>query len=255
MAKKKKAPPAPDPTLPSPLSRVILALLVPIALATFFSSFAARNLTDSRAMIAPFLGMLGASSWFLGIRWYGLPGMALRGGRPLFASIGFASLGWLALFLARLYFVDSVGIGSTGAGLMFFHLIVFEAFCVQLFAFGPFFRNVADWRGPLTAALAGGVLFAFIGLFYFGEPHELTGAAAFYFVAWGILYGFIRLRTGSILGSVIIQAVQGFTTWFVLLPPATLDLYWLNWMHGVVGVIFIVITWRLWPKTEEDYRV
>jgi hypothetical protein len=234
---------------------VLLSLLVPLAAATFLYNFAAGNNLNSRPALALFLGVLGAASWILGLRWYGLPGLGLRGGRPLFASIGFAVLAWLVLFLARLYFVDSRGLGSTGAAAEFFHLLVFEAFCTQLYAFGPFFRSVADWRGSLTAAIAGGLLFAFVGLFYFAEPHTLSAQALFYFATWGVLYGLIRLRTGSLLGSVLIQALQGFTVWFVLLPPVTPDVYWLNWLHVVAGGLFIIIIWRLWPKTEEDYRV
>lgn len=256
MAKSKQAKQITD-VLPSPLSRVLISLLVPLAAAMLISTFFSGNNpdADSRMTIASFLGLLGAAAWFIGLRWYGIPGMGLRGGRPLFASIGFAVLAWVVVLLARLYFVDSSGLGSTGAAGTFFHLIVFEAFCTQLFAFGPFFRSVSDWRGPLTAAFASGLVFAFVGLFYFEEPHAFSLQALFYFAAWGVLYGLIRLRTGSILGSVLVQSIQGFTAWFVLLPPEVPDVYWLNWMHIVGGVLFIVIIWRLWPKTEEDYRV
>jgi len=259
----------PVSSLPSPLNRVLLSLLVPLAAATFLYNFAAGGNLNSRPALALFLGVLGAASWILGLRWYGLPGLGLRGGRPLFASIGFAVLAWLVVFLARLYFVDSRGLGSTGAAAEFFHLLVFEAFCTQLYAFGPFFRSVADWRGPLTASIASGVLFGFIGFTYFGESllnqfQQLdvifvTGPSLWqgilFFVIWGILYGVIRLRSGSILGSILVQALQSFTTWFVLLPGGEWDPQWQNWMYLIVGLFFIIIIWRLWPKTEEDYRV
>lgn len=242
-------------SLPSPINRVVLSFLLPFAAATLLSFFTATNNAESLAATARFLGVLGAVSWVLGLRWYGLPAMGLRGGRPFFASIGFAVLAWIILFLARLYFVDSNGLGSTGAAAMFFHLLIFEAFCVQLYAFGPFFRSVTDWLGALTAAITSGLVFAFIGLFYFTEPHTLSLQAVFYFATWGILYGLIRLRTGSILGTVLVQAMQAFTAWFVLLPPTSPDVNWLNWMSIAVGGLFIVVIWRLWPKTEEDYRV
>lgn len=242
-------------SLPPPVNRVMASLLIPFAAALLLFTFFSGNNPEDRTATALFLGVLGATSWIVGLRWYGIPGMGLRGGRPLFASIGFAVLAWLVAFVARLYFVDSSGLGSTGAAAQFFHLLVFEAFCTQLYAFGPFFRSVAAWRGPLTAAIGSGLVFAFVGLFYFSEPHTLSLQALFYFVTWGILYGLIRLRSGSILGSVIVQAIQAFTTWFVLLPPASPDVTWLGWMHLVSGILFIVIIWRLWPKTEEDYRV
>ena len=241
------------PSPPPLLNRVVLALIGPLAAATLIASFATNQ--ESRASIALFLAVLGVVSGLLGWRWYSLPEIGLRGGRPLFAGIGFAVMAWVIVFLARLYFVDSQGLGSTGAAAQFLHLLLFEALCVQLFAFGTFFRAVVDWRGPLTAAIAAGIVFAFMGLVYFAEPFGSNLFALFYLVAWGVLYGMIRLRTGSFLGIVTIQAVQAFTTWFVLLPPVEPAVTWLNWMHGVVGLLFIVIIWRLWPKTEEDYRV
>ncbi len=41
-----------------------------------------------------------------------------------------------------------------------------------------------------------------------------------YFLVWGVLYGIIRLRTGSILGVVLVQALASFTAWYVFQPPA-----------------------------------
>lgn len=255
------------PSPPPLLNRVVLAIIGPLAAATLITSFATNQ--DSRATIALFLGVLGVVSGLLGWRWYGLPEIGLRGGRPLFAGIGFAVMAWVIVFLARLYFEDSQGLGSTGAAAQFLHLLLFEALCVQLFAFGTFFRAVVDWRAPLTATVAGGILFGFIGFIYFGEslPNQfqqleivfVTGPSLWqgflFFVVWGILYGVIRLRTGSILGSVVVQALQSFTTWFVLLPGGEWNPQWRNWMYLLVSVLFIVIIWRLWPKTEEDYRV
>ena len=50
---------------------------------------------------APMFAALGLVAWFIGLRFYGLRGLALRGGRPLFAGIGFAVLGWVAVLIGR----------------------------------------------------------------------------------------------------------------------------------------------------------
>ena len=77
--------------------RIMLTLLLPFALTLILGSNEGSN--------APILGGIGVVSWFLGLFWYRLPGMGLRGGRPLFAGIGFGTLGWLAflLFSLQLY--------------------------------------------------------------------------------------------------------------------------------------------------------
>jgi len=79
--------------------------------------------------------------------------------------------------------------------------------------------------------------------------------ALFYFVLWGVLYGMIRLRTGSILGPVLIQALQSFTAWFVFQPPADLAQTGIRIVYLAVSLIFVVIIWRLWPRHESDYRI
>ena len=79
-----------------------------------------------------------------------------------------------------------------------------------------------------------------------------------YFVVWGNLYGIIRLRTGSILGSVLIQALHSFTVWEVLAAPNPLpivDVANLPQLYLVAGIGYAVIIWRLWPKEAADYRI
>ena len=76
-----------------------------------------------------------------------------------------------------------------------------------------------------------------------------------YFLSWGIVYGMIRLRTGSILGPILIQALQSFTVWFVLQPPDDITRTGIETVYLVVAVLLAVITWRLWPRRETDYRV
>ncbi|MCA9979478.1 MAG: hypothetical protein KDD89_01540, partial [Anaerolineales bacterium] len=79
--------------------------------------------------------------------------------------------------------------------------------------------------------------------------------AALYFMAWGLFYGLIRLRTGSILGLVIVQAMQSLTAWHILLPnlPPQLNEYF--YLYIGMTVWLAVLVWRLWPKEEGDYRV
>lgn len=202
-----------------------------------------------------FFGALGLLSWLLGLGWVGLPGMGLRGQRPLFAGIGFSVLGWVAMLLFRFVFVQLLGFGSPDSGRVFFYLLIFEAFCVQLWAFGLVFHTVAHWRGPLSAAVLSGMLFGFVALLFFQESYLAGTASLISFLLWGILYGLIRLRTGSILGVVVVQALQSFTAWSVLRAPTPPDGMQLQSLYLAVSLSYLVIIWRLWPKVENDYRV
>ena len=210
---------------------------------------------------APLLASLAIISWLLGLRWYGISGMGLRGKRPLFASIGFATLGWVALLITRFVFItiDQNNMAPAGSGRLFAYILLFEAFAVQLWAFGLLFRAVAEWRNGLTAAFASGIAFGAVALTFFQEAAvDSSGLGFIFFLSWGLLYGFIRLRTGSILGSVLIQALQSFTIWIVLapvspLPPA--EAATLPGFYGVTALLYGIFIWRLWPKTLEDHRI
>jgi hypothetical protein len=233
--------------------RLGLALAVPVVTAVLIGTF-----TDGFAdggNRAPVLGALGLAAWFVGLNLYGLPALGLKGGRPLFASIGFATLGWVTFVVLRalLIPIKPEVAGSTRA---FTYYLLFEAFAVQLWTFGLLFRAVADWRGPLTAAIVSGLVFAGTAVLLFQNAYANQPFALIYFVAWGIFYGIIRLRTGSILGTVLIQALQTFTAWVALgpLPPGTPPSQ-LLWLYGLSAVCFALFTWRLWPKVESDYRV
>jgi membrane protease YdiL (CAAX protease family) len=208
---------------------------------------------SAKSALMLLLGPIGIISWLLGLRWYGLPGLGLRGKRPLFSGIGFAVLGWFAFLILRL-FVSSRGLGTGFQEFVF--LLLFEAFCVQLWAFGLMFHSLADWRGPLTAAIASGIFFGAVALLLFQNSY-IAGASSFvYFSLWGIFYGVIRLRTGSILGTVIVQAIQSFTGWVVLQPVLPRpDVVELQTFYLGTGVAYLLLTWRLWPKREDDYRV
>ena len=201
------------------------------------------------------LAAAGIISWFLGLYWYGLRGMGLRGHRPLYAGIGFAVLGWLAFLLVRYFTVEVAEYVGTGLGRVFLYLLLFEAFAVQLWAYGLFFRAMADWRGPVTAAITSGFLFGLIAYLFFQESFAPSGSAGLYFIVWGVLYGLIRLRTGSLLGIVIIQAMQSLTGWQLLKPFSEPEAGQLFNLYLVSGLLYLLIMWRLWPKREEDYRV
>lgn len=249
--------------LPPASARVFVALFAPLTVA-FILSFVVARLTGievtSPAGLTTLMGSLGLSSWFMGWVWYGIRGMGLRGGRPLLSSAGFAVLGWVALLLLRLYFIESAAQTAVGISQDFFYLLLFEAFAVQLWTFGLFFRSVADWRGPLTAAIASGLIFgAFAGFFFLESDYQggvlnLTGLL--YFIAWGLFYGMVRLRTGSIIGMVLVQALQSLTTWHIFFPqvPPTFPETFNNLYLGM-GVVYMILLWRLWPNEEEDYRV
>ena len=129
-------------------------------------------------------------------------------------------------------------------------------FCVQLWAFGLLFRSVADWRGPLTAAIASGLCFGVLASLLFLEaPDVMTLTSLLYFVVWGVFYGVIRLRTGSLTGMSLVQALQSFTVWVVLAPDLASPVNQFGSLYLVTAVIFLVLIWRLWPKEVGDYRV
>lgn len=261
------------------LFRLLIAILLPLGAAVLVGALTG-TLGESRpgsyqATAAPMLAALGIVSWFLGLIWYRLPGVGLRGRRPLFAGIGFAVLGWFALIIARIlptlpnvaydatgraivelsFLVDIIAFRSAGSGRVFLYLLLFEAFATQLWAFGVVFRSLADWRGGLTAAVAGGILFGAVGLLVFQEAFADNFSSLFFFLLWGVLYGVIRLRTGSLLGPVIVQALQSFTVWFVLQPPPILSPSGLQIIYLSAGVLYLLIIWRLWPRQESDYRI
>lgn len=247
----------------APSNRIVLSFLLPplgalvlaSGVALLFGTPAAESTT--RPGTALLLGGLGIVSWLLGLRWYGLEGLGLRGGRPLYAGIGFATLGWIAFLLVRIFLVSSNPdlVISPDFGRVFIYLLLFEAFAVQLWTFGLLFRGLAEWRGPLTAAVTSGILFGAVASLLFEEAYLGTLTAFLYFVVWGVFYGLIRLRTGSILGPVLIQAMQSLTAWHILLPEARPARAELHNLYLVVAVFYLLFIWRLWPAEEDDYRV
>jgi hypothetical protein len=227
--------------------RIGLILLLPFALIILLGSSSSGN--------APILGGIGVISWFLGLFWLGLPAMGLRGGRPLFAGIGFAMLGWFAFLLFRFSFI-SLNLNVADSGRSFVYLLLLEAFAVQLWAFGLLFRHLADWRGGLTAAIGSGIAFGAVAFVLFQEAYRSDIVSLLYFMVWGVFYGLIRLRTGSFLGTMLIQTMQSFTVWVALGPPPPLTpTDRLPTVYLLTGLVYLVIIWRLWPKEAEDYRV
>jgi membrane protease YdiL (CAAX protease family) len=260
-------------------NRVLIAILAPLALALLVGVISgalfAPTAAGDQPNGAPIFAALGIAAWFIGLRIYGLRGLGLRGGRPLFAGIGFAVLAWVAVLIGRFLptlpnvdfdatgqaiveialQVEVMAIRSEGSGRAFAYLLLFEAFATQLWAFGLVFRALADWRGGLTAAIASGILFGATGFLLFRESFVPGLPALFYFLLWGVLYGIIRLRTGSVLGPMIVQALQSFTVWFVFQPPDDLSQSGIQTVYLAISLLFVIIIWRLWPRRAEDYRV
>lgn len=239
--------------------RVALTLLVPPAVAMLAGLLTGLVIDVStlsgQAATAVLLTGIGVSAWLLGLRWYGMRGMGMRGGRPLYSSIGFAVLGWSAFLILRFIFPEIRGFGPPGSGQAFLYLLLFEAFAVQIWTFGLFFHAAADWRGPLTAAIASGILFGITATLLFQEAFVPTLAATLQFVMWGVLYGVIRLRTGSLLGTILVQALQSFTAWVVMVPLTPFNDTQMQYLYLTAAAAYAIIIWRLWPKSTEDYRV
>lgn len=260
-------------------ARVALAIVVPLAIAfltgLLTGALRAQDGANGSTTAAPFFAALGASSLLIGTRMYGLRGLALRGGRALFAGIGFAVLAWVVLLVARVLpglpettfldegpavvqltlLVEVVAFRSEGAGRAYFYLLLFEAFATQLWAFGLVFRTLADWRGPLAAAAGSGILFSAVAVLLFQESFIPHWSSFVYFLLWGLLYGVIRLRTGSVLGVLLVQSLQSFTVWYVLQPPAEIPIEGLQVIYLVAAAGYAIIIWRLWPNEESDFRI
>ena len=214
-------------------------------------------LPDEQGGASLFLAGAGVVSLFLGVRWYGLRALGLRGHRALYAGIGFATLGWLVYFVARVFAVSSQQdlLVSATFGRNFIYLFLFEALALQLWTFGLLFRSVADWRDPLTAAISTGLVFGLAGFLFFTESFTTDLNSLLFFSVWGLFYGLIRLRTGSILGLVIVQATQSLTTWYILLPETDPQPAELRLLYAVTATAYVIFIWRLWPKEEADFRV
>ncbi|MGH2537580.1 MAG: hypothetical protein ACRDHL_09325 [Candidatus Promineifilaceae bacterium] len=235
---------------PALVPRVLLALIAPAAAAILFPL-----LTGRQGQPAVQLAGAGLAAWYLGWRWYGLPGLGLRGRRPLYAGIGFASLTWLAFLILRFAAVPIIAFGAADGFQTFVYLLLFEAFCAQLWAYGLFFRAAADASGGLTAAVAAGLLFGAVGFILFRESFVTTPAALLFFAAWGVLYGVIRLRTGSLVGLTLVQALQSWTAWQLMQPPPQPAPGNLTNLYLLATAVYAVLVWRLWPRREDDYRV
>ena len=247
-----------------PATRVILSFLLPVlgavtlhTLVSLTLGVPAHVLPEEQGGASLLLAGAGAVSLVLGLRWYGLRQMGLRGKRPLYASIGFATLGWVVYIVARVFVVasDQQIVISANFGRDFFYLLLFEALALQLWSFGLLFHSIADWRGPLTAAISSGLVFGVAGFLFFEESFVTNFQSFLFFLAWGLFYGLIRLRTGSIVGMVIVQAMQSLTTWHILLPEADPQVAELQLLYAIVATFFVLIIWRLWPNEEADYRV
>ncbi|MDT8304323.1 MAG: CPBP family intramembrane glutamic endopeptidase [Anaerolineae bacterium] len=231
------------------------AVLLGVVVALLVGGPDARD-PSGRASTTLILGGLGITSLIFGVRWYGFDDLGLRGGRPLYASIGFATVAWLIFLAARLLVPSNTNVVvAPDFGRAFIYLLLFEAFALQLWTFGFLFRELANWRGPLTAAVTCGILFGAIASQFFEEAYIETTVSVMYFLVWGVLYGLIRLRTGSFLGTVIIQAMHSLTAWYILLPGVEPTRQELHPLYLISATLYLMLIWRLWPKTEEDYRI
>lgn len=254
-----------DHKVSSPASgwRSLIALLLPpgaaFLVSIIFGVVRGEALGSGQAASAVLLSTVAITSWLLGLRWYSLSGMGIRGGRALTAGLGFASLLWIIFIVLRFIFVglspSVLQSRPPDAGRTYLYLLLFEAFATQVWTFGLIFRAVSDWRGGITGAVVSGLVFGLTAALLFQESYTGSISSMLYFIAWGVLYGLIRLRTGSFLGTTIVQSVQSFTSWVVLAPNAVPDPARLNNLYLTATIAYMIIGWRLWPKSEADYRI
>jgi membrane protease YdiL (CAAX protease family) len=244
-------------------TRAVLSILLPAGTAVLISFLAGMfwdiSALSNQAAAAVLLSSAAVVSLLLGIRWYGISGMGMRGGRALTAGLGFASLLWIIFIVLRFFFVDISPSAIEGrppdAGRTYIYLLLFEALATQIWTYGLVFHAVTDWRGPVTAIFVSGLIFGLAAILLFQESFSGTSASMIYFIILGFLYAIIRLRTGSFLGTVIVQSVQSFTTWIVLAPYSVPDIAQLNNLYLSAVIAYMIVAWRLWPKQTSDYRI
>jgi membrane protease YdiL (CAAX protease family) len=227
--------------------RAVLSLLLPAGTAVIVSFLAGMfwdtSALSNQAAAAVLLSSAAVVSLLLGILWYGIGGMGLRGGRALTAGLGFASLLWIIFLILRFFFVDiapsAIENRPPNAGRTYIYLLLFEAFATQIWTYGLIFHAVADWRGPITAIFVSGLIFGLAAILLFQESFTGSYASMIYFIIWGFLYAIIRLRTGSLLGTAIVQSVQSFTTWIVLAPFSLPDIAQLNNLYVSAVIAYL----------------
>lgn len=229
-------------------SRLFLALFAPLSVATFVSRFALWPQFFTPQQI--FLGTLGVVTFLVGLRWYSPAQLGMRTGRPMLAGVGFGFLVWVSFLLARFIAVELGDIGQK-LGITFLFLLIFQGVCVQIWSFGLLFPLFSERFDPVIAAFFSALSFAYLAQNYFSEGR--MGVAAFlYFFLWGAVYAIIRLRTGSWLGILLAQTMQTLTAWFMLPPGATISY---NYLYGIAAFFYLILIWRLWPRSADDLRV
>lgn len=236
-----------------PHIRVLLAISLPLLVGLPVSALLQRFLNIALTPRQWDLLAIGIVALVMGLVEYDREGLGLRGARPLMSSIGFAFMGWVVLLLARFIAVFISG-SATNLGIIFLKLLLIEAFCVQIWTFGLIFRAVAEWRTPVTAMAQSGIVYGVVAFLFFGEASIAysNNLSLLFFLIWGVFYGVIRLRTGSLLGTVLVQALQSLTVWHFMLPQEPISL---GYLYGIAGVGFLFFTWRLLPKYQSDLRV
>ncbi len=235
---------------------MLLPAIIAILISLLVSNLLSIEASNDQATTAVILGSIGLTSWIIGVVWYGIPGLGMRMKRPLFASVGFAVMGWVAYLIFHFIWVRLEGFGPAGATQAFIYLILFEGFATQIWTFGLVFRTLSDWRGPLTAAIGSGLLFGMVAFLFFQESFYGNASSLIFFSLWGVFYGIIRLRTGSVLGTVLIQAMQSFTAWVVMIPAQMPpNQAAMQTVYFLTSFAFLIFIWRLWPKEASDYRV
>ncbi len=243
----------------SPALRALFAFVTPVfvglVISQLINNYFVIEESSGLGVTAVILATLGITAWILGMVWYGVAGMGVRGGRPLFSGIGFAVLGWFAFLILRFVFVEIEGFGPANSARAYIYLFLFEALALQIWTFGLLFHTISDWRGPLTAAIVSGFVFGLAAAMLFQEIFYTTPMSIMYFIIWGVMYGIIRLRTGSLIGTAWVQSLQSFTTWVVIVPKNPIHPGQLQSLYMAAIVAFLIIIWRLWPKSEDDVRV
>jgi len=107
---------------------------------------------------------------------------------------------------------------------------------------GLMFKALYDWRGTLPAVFGSAILFGLMHV----PTHGWEGLL--FSLSIGLPYAVVRLKTGNILGLVIVHWLTNLSDSFISLSPVTLETAWLVLLHIIVfsGVSIAILLLDRW---------
>lgn len=142
----------------------------------------------------------------------------------------------LAFILALQPPVEWADLGPAIWSPVLFHLAV--ALAEETWFRGLILKALHTWRGALVAVFGSALLFGVTHV----PAHGWEGLL--FSLSIGLPYAVVRLKTGNLLGLIVVHWVTNLTDSFVLLSPANLGIVWLVVLHiSVFSGASVLILW------------